>query len=97
MRQVEKMMLSAVNNKRNFKLGNTEVYNKNNGVFVFLHGNLIFARVNNKDYYSNAGWNTRTTASRLRALGADYSTNYKKCNCDLLSYREITNIFYNCK
>lgn len=96
MRQIEKMMLSAVANKKNFRLSNTEVYNKKNGVFVFLHGNLIFARIDNKDYYSNSGWNTRTTASRLRALGANYSTNYKKCNCNLLSRRDIYNIYYNC-
>ena len=96
MRQIEKMMLSAVNNKRNFRLSNTEVYNKQNGVFVFLHGNLIFARIDGKDYYSNAGWNTNTTASRLRALGADYSTNYKKCNCELLGRHEIWRLFCNC-
>jgi len=96
MRQIEKMMLLAVANKKNFRLSNTEVYNKKNGVFVFLHGNLIFARIDNKDYYSNSGWNTWTTASRLRALGANYSTNYKKCNCNLLSRRDIYNIYYNC-
>lgn len=96
MRQIEKQMLLAVANKKNFCLGNTEVYNKKNGTFVFLHGNLIFARIDNKDYFSNSGWNTRTTASRLRALGASYSTNYKKCNCDLLSRRDIYNLYYNC-
>lgn len=99
MRQIEKMMIQAVNNKKNFRLSNTEVYNKKNGVFVFLHGNLIFARIDGVNHYSNAGWNTRTTASRLRALGADYSTNYKKCGCkkDLLSTGEMTALFYNCK
>ena len=97
MRQIEKMMLQAVNTKKNFRLDNTEVCNKENGVFVFLHGNLIFARIENKDYFSNCGWNTRTTASRLRALGADYSTNYKKCNCELLTRREIYDLWWSCK
>ena len=94
MREIEKKMVLAVANKQNFRLNNTEVRNINNNIFVTLHGNLIFARINGKDYYSNSGWNTRTTASRLRALGADYSTNYKKCNCELLSRREIYDLYY---
>ena len=96
MREIEKKMVLAVANKQNFCLSNTKVYNKKNGVFVFLHGNLIFARIKNIDYFSNSGWNTRTTASRLRALGAEYSTNSKKCKCDLLSRREIWDLFNNC-
>ena len=94
MRQIEKMMVLAVANKENFRRSNTEVRVINNGVFVFLHGNLIFAKIDGINYYSNAGWNTRTTASRLRALGADYSTNYKRQNCDLLSSREMYDLFY---
>ena len=94
MRQIEKKMVQAVANRENFRLSNTEVYNKKNGVFVFLHGNLIFAKINGVQYYSNAGWNTRTTASRLRALGANYSTSYKKQNCDLLSRREMYDLYY---
>ena len=95
MRQIEKMMVQAVANKQNFKCSNTEVRNINGSVFVALHGNLIFASINGKKYYSNAGWNTVTTASRLRALGADYSTNYKKCNCELTSYQEMKKLFYS--
>lgn len=94
MRQIEKLMLQAINTKQNFKLSNTEVRNIKGNIFVTLHGNLIYARIDNKDYYSNAGWNTRTTASRLRALGADYSTNYKKCNCELLSRRDMYDLYY---
>ena len=94
MREIEKKMVQAVNNKQNFRLSNTEVRIIENGVFVALHGNLIFARIGGVDYYSNAGWNTRTTASRLRALGADYSTNYKKQNCSLLSKNEMLDLYY---
>lgn len=97
MRILEKKMIQAVNSRKNFRESNTEVYNKENGVFVFLHKNLIFAEIDGKKYYSNCGWNTKTTGSRLRALGADYSTNYKKNNCDLLTRSEIYNIFYSCK
>lgn len=94
MREIEKKMVQAVNNKQNFRLSNTEVRTIANGVFVALHGNLIFARIDGENYYSNAGWNTRTTASRLRALGADYSTNYKKQNCSLLSKNEMLDLYY---
>lgn len=96
MRQIEKKMVEAVATRENFRLSNTEVYNKKNGVFVFLHGNLIFAKIAGVNYYSNAGWNTATTASRLRALGANYSTNCKKNKCELLSRRDIWDLFYNC-
>jgi hypothetical protein len=95
MRQIEKMMVQAVNNKECFKRSNTEVRTINGAVFVALHGNLIFASIDGKKYFSNSGWNTRTTASRLRALGADYSTNYKKCNCELTSYQEMKKLFYS--
>lgn len=94
MREIEKMMVNAVENKQNFKRSNTEVKNINGSVFVALHGNLIFASIDGKKYFSNAGWNTVTTASRLRALGADYSTNYKKSNCELTSNKEMKNLFY---
>lgn len=95
MREIEKMMVNAVANKQNFKRSNTEVRNINGSIFVALHGNLIFASIDGKKYYSNAGWNTVTTASRLRALGADYSTNSKKRNCDLISRQEMKNLFYS--
>ena len=94
MRQIEKMMVLAVANKENFRRSNTEVRVINNSVFVFLHCNLIFAKIDDINYYSNAGWNTRTTASRLRALGADYSTNYRRQNCDLLNRREMYDLYY---
>jgi hypothetical protein len=95
MREIEKMMVQAVANKQNFKRSNTEVRNINGSVFVALHGNLIFASIDGKKYYSNAGWNTVTTASRLRALGADYSTNSKKRNCELTSNKDMRNLYYN--
>ena len=94
MRKIEKMMVQAVANKKNFKCSNTEVRVINNAVFVALHGNLIFARIDGKDYFSNAGWNTATTASRLRALGASYSTNYKKCDCDLITKNQMLDLYY---
>ena len=95
MRQIEKQMLQAINSREDFKLNNTEVRNINNCIFVALHGNLIFAQINGVKYYSNSGWNTKTTASRLRALGAQYSTNEKQRKGSYLSRREIYDLYYN--
>lgn len=66
-------MCEAVNSRTNWKLQNTEV-NVFNGeeVTVYLHGNAIFRIVDGIKYWSFAGWPTRTTKSRLRALGIDY-------------------------
>lgn len=94
MRKIEKEMIQAVNNKAWFKKDNTKVEIINNNVFVFLYGNLICAQIKDKKYFSNCGYNTVTTASRLRALGADYSRNEKKCNCDLHAQSELLNMYY---
>lgn len=42
----------------------------------------------------DGGFNTATTSSRLRALGADYSTNNKLCGCKLTSQKEMLNLRY---
>ena len=89
MRKIEKMMIKAVNSKKGFTLDNTTVeylpaldtptharieYSK-----IFLHGHHIasydYAR---GEYTPNlmtlAAWPSRTTKSRLRALGLNVST-----------------------
>ena len=86
MRQIEEMMINAVNNCKSFTANNTAVkVNKENGctvIRVYLHNNCIFEKVQNLDglferYFTLAGWNTSTTRSRLRALGVDvYQKNY---------------------
>lgn len=93
MRQIEKMMVNAVNSKKNFKQSNTEVEIIKNNVFVRLHGNIIFADVNNKKYFSTQGWNTVTTGSRLRALGADFSTNSKRNRCELTQGSKMNSLY----
>lgn len=50
-----------------------------------------------KVYFSDGGFNTATTSSRLRALGADYSTNNKLCGCKLTSQKEMLNLRYYVK
>lgn len=78
MRKIEKKMVRAISQKRNFFSGNTRVVvnkGKNNDycIQVLLYGNLIYAEINGESFYSDCGWRTPTTASRLRAVGADYT------------------------
>lgn len=76
MRKIEKAMVIAVCQHHKWKSGNTAVVPiDDTNVAVYLHGNEIatvnsntgFLMVNN---YTLAKWPTRTTKSRLRALGA---------------------------
>lgn len=77
MRECEYKIVTAIRQGRKLTVGNTKYDGKGN---VYLHGNLIarglhtvqpgwgfnFARPEAE--FSFAGWKTRTTASRLRAL-----------------------------
>lgn len=80
MRVIEKKMLDAIQQGRNFTLANTHVKIDANTAHVFLHGNHIASVVNgnvmvNKDTLSL--FPTPTTKSRLRALGVNvYTENF---------------------
>lgn len=85
MRKVEQDMLKAIHSKSNWKCGNTEVqylplvqlpyHARAEQAKVFLHGNQIATVVyeNGLVYVTLVAeqWPTRTTTSRLRALGID--------------------------
>ena len=80
MRQIEQKMVEAVQKGYNWELANTEVLSCRNGMSdVFLHGNHI-ARcwdcglTVDVDKDTLLEWPTRTTMSRLRALGVDVCT-----------------------
>jgi len=77
MRAIEKQMCEAVKERRTWGLDNTRVQNMDGiNVAVYLFGNHIAdvntitneVKVNERTL---ATWPTRTTKSRLRALGAD--------------------------
>jgi hypothetical protein len=80
MRVIEKEMLSAIKQGRNWSKDNTRVepIRSTGGADVFLHGHHIAI----VDKRGNVGvmvntlraWPTRTTMSRLRALGVDVCT-----------------------
>jgi len=70
MRKIETQMIAAINNRKDWKSGNTEVYvNDNNCANVYLHGNLIaWVNQDNDLTVFDGGWQTITTKSRLNAL-----------------------------
>ena len=77
MRKIEKKMIEAIEQGRNFTLANTHVKIDANTAHVFLHGNHIASVVNeivmvNVDTLRK--YPTNTTKSRLRALGINVST-----------------------
>jgi hypothetical protein len=77
MRQIEKKMIDAIQQGRNFTLDNTHVKIDANTAHVFLHGNHI-ASVTHGNVRVNVNtlraYPTPTTKSRLRALGVNVST-----------------------
>jgi len=87
MRKIEKQMIQAIRDGRDWKSGNTEVVqirylNGINYANIYLHGNHIATAY--PDIWDTcphaepkrrtfANWPTATTRSRLRALGVDAS------------------------
>ena len=92
MRKIEKKMIEAIKNGKEFKETNTYVFTTKNGIFVKLYNTIIFALVDGNKYYSDGGYATVTTSSRLRALGADYSTNDKKNKTELQTQKFMYNL-----
>ena len=80
MRQIEKQMIAAINRNENWSLANTMVtyLREDDTSRVYLHGHLI-ATVDDFGIARPCigtliAWPTRTTMSRLRALGIDVCT-----------------------
>lgn len=97
MRVIEKKMIDAIKTGREMKGANTRVHHNGNGVFVWLYDTIIFARVGGVSYFSDGGFKTVTTGSRLRALGADYSINERKNGATLQTQEEMYNLFWDGK
>ena len=72
MRKIEREMIQAIIERRNFKKGNTEVIKKSDYMGIYLHGNLIAKYGLNDNwgqlFISHCNWLTNTTKSRLNAL-----------------------------
>ena len=82
-------MLEAIRNRENFCKSNTKVIVNTKCVYVKLYDTIIYIIKNGIEYFSDGGFNTVTTSSRLRALGANYSTNINKTKVNLLSQKEM--------
>lgn len=71
MRQIDRDMLKAVCEHRNWSSGNTAVVADKDYVQVILHGSIIYECRGVEEAFTLAGWDTLTTRNRLRALGAN--------------------------
>ncbi len=68
MRTIEKNMIHAIENKKNFNDSNTQVTHVNEETVVRLHGNIIATIKGNELSVRSAGWETNTTKSRLNSI-----------------------------
>ena len=78
MRKIEEQMVQAIADREPLISGNTEVTEYEGGSQgVYLHGHLIASIVDRQAHAyipTIRRWPTRTTKSRLRALGVDVYT-----------------------
>lgn len=70
MRKIEKEMIEAISNGKDYKKDNTLVCSHDDGaVFrVYLHQKLIAEKQNNELWLSDCNYQTKTTKSRLNAI-----------------------------
>lgn len=100
MRKIEQEISDAVLNGCRFSGGNTVVATSNSKTECFLHGNKVFQldRKTWKFKWSDCGWKTRTTASRLNAcFDAVHSLTDNNCHYNYKK-REVldTSTFPHC-
>lgn len=77
MRKIEEKMLDCIQFGHNFKLNNTEVLWHNGELRVYLHGYCIIHKVKDKIILNTHGFNTKTTASRLRSYCRAFLPDFK--------------------
>lgn len=79
MRKIEQQMLNAIHSRKGWMSGNTSVQTVGSISAIYLHGNHIADYSHESNQLTvNADtlrtWQTPTTKSRLRALGANVTT-----------------------
>ena len=88
MRVIERQMIQAIIERKNFKKANTEVIKDDDFMYIYLHNNLIAKYGINDNwgqlFISHCNWLSNTTKSRLNALitfvdglGGIYQKNFK--------------------
>ena len=98
MRVIEEKMLRAIKNKRDWQERNTRVRVYDNGYVVWLYSTPIFAQIDGAEFVCDGGWRTRTTQSRLNALGVPYSTNARlneRRNVDVIPYNRMKGVMWH--
>ena len=77
MRVIERQMIQAIIQRKNFKKANTEVIKDGDFMYIYLHDNLIAKYGLNDNwgqlFISHCNWLTNTTKSRLNALLDEFS------------------------
>ena len=72
MRVIERQMIQAIIERKNFKKANTEVIKDDDFMYIYLHNNLIAKYGINDNwgqlFISHCNWLSNTTKSRLNAL-----------------------------
>ena len=69
MRKIEREMIQAIIDRRDWRKANTRVSRHNNNMRVYLHDNCIAEYTEDGQLFVNhCGWETVTTKSRLNSL-----------------------------
>ena len=68
MRKIEQQIIDAIRNNQDLKVANSEVISYTNSSDVYLHGHLIARIGETWMELFDAGYQTKTTKSRLNAL-----------------------------
>lgn len=75
---------------------NVSVTVSGKGIFVHLYCTIIYAKVRGREYFSDGGWNTRTTLGYIHILGGvAYSTNKKRNALKLRTQTEMSNLYWH--
>ena len=99
MRKIESQIISAIKDNKDLKVANSEVISCSNVSDVYLHGNLIARIGETWMELFDAGYQTKTTKSRLNALlqafGCDNEYIFQRKGQWFLNYQGAPIPFFN--
>jgi hypothetical protein len=67
-RKIENEMIKAIQNKTEYRNGNTRVYQSSEGFRVVCHKTSIVTQTFNLFRLDSGGWESKTTKSRINAV-----------------------------
>jgi len=99
MRKIEQQIITAIRNNQDLKVANSQVISYTNSSDVYLHGHLIARIGETWMELFDAGYQTKTTKSRLNALlsafGCDGEYIFQKNFQWFLNYQGAPIPFFN--